>query len=252
MWMPKPLPTTRTPKKPDPNAPFSGSHQNRSPFRGAGHVTCAAELFLCMVIVGITGGIASGKSTITRMLAEQGAETGSADADARAVLADDPLTLEMVLRTFPEAKTAEGHLDRAKLAARIFSDRDARERLEAILHPVIIARMSDKIAAARLAGPGVLAYETPLLYEARLEPLFDKVIAALATPELQRARLQVRASEAGRDPLTEDELTARLGAQMPPEEKARRADFVIRTDGSLAATGAQVREVWEQLTRRDA
>ena len=200
-----------------------------------------------MIIVGVTGGIAGGKSTVTRMLANLGAEVRSADEDARAVLADGSPALAAVLAAFPEARAEDGALSRALLARRIFADPGARARLEAILHPAIIARMTGAITAARSADPGVLAYETPLLYEARLEALFDAVIAVLATPELQRERLQARERAANRNPLTEDELSARLGAQIPPEEKARRADFVIRTDGTLADTEAQVRRVWERL-----
>ena len=200
-----------------------------------------------MIIVGVTGGIAGGKSAVTGMLGALGAQTRSADDDARIVLADGSPLLADVFAVFPEVRAADGSLDRARLAGRIFADPVSRAHLEAILHPAIIARMTEAITAGRGAGPGVLAYETPLLYEARLEPLFDRVIAVLATPALQRERLQARERAAGRDPLTEDELSARLGAQIPPEEKARRADFVIRTDGSLAETEAEVRRIWARL-----
>jgi len=105
-------------------------------------------------------------------------------------------------------------------------------------------------AARREEGPGVLAYETPLLYEVGLEPLFDLVVATLATPALQAERLQARERAAGRDPLSASDFAARLASQIDPAEKARRADFVIRTDGPLAHTEAQVRHVWESLSRR--
>ncbi len=164
------------------------------------------------------------------------------------MLADGSPTLAAVLDAFPQARAEDGGLDRARLAAHIFADAAARTKLEAIMHPAIIARMQKAIADARAdAGSGVLVYETPLLYEARLENLFDTVIAVLATPELQRERLQARERRGGRDPLSEEELSARLSAQMPSEEKARRADFVIHTTGSLAETEAQVQRVWEEL-----
>lgn len=198
-----------------------------------------------MQILGVTGGIASGKSTVTRMLADLGAETRSADLDARAALADGSPILSAVLSAFPSARAADGTLDRAALAARIFADPSARARLEAITHPAIIARMRAAITEARAAGPGVLAYETPLLYEADLEPLFDTIVAVLATPELQAARLQDREAQAGRPPLPPEQIAARLSAQIPPEEKARRAHHIIRTDGTLAETEAQVRRLWE-------
>jgi dephospho-CoA kinase len=204
-----------------------------------------------MRIVGLTGGIASGKSTVGRLFAALGAVVHSADEDARQVLADGSPVLAEVLAAFPDVRRPDGTLDRARLGARIFADPSARIRLEAIMHPAIIARMRRGIdeAAARRAssGPGVLVYETPLLYEAGLETLFDVVVAVLATPEQQRERLQARERAAGRDPLSASELAARLTAQLSPQEKARRADHVIRTDGPLEETEAQVRQLWNEL-----
>ncbi len=199
-------------------------------------------------VLGITGGIACGKSTVTRMLAERGAQTASADEDARAVVAPDSPTLPAVREAFPEAFSADGALDRAALGRRVFSDPAARERLEAITHPAIIARMRAVIDAARRdPAPGVLAYEVPLLYEAGLESLFDAVLAVVCSPEVQAARLQAREAAAGRPPLTPEAMAGRLAAQMPVTEKARRADFVVRTDGSLEETQAQVAAVWGRL-----
>ncbi len=197
-----------------------------------------------MKIVGLTGGIASGKSTVARMFAALGAATRSADEDARAVLADDSFLLSAVIAAFPDAATESGGLDRARLGARIFADVDARARLEALLHPAIIARMRAAIAQARAAGPGVLVYETPLLYEANLKEMFDVIVALVASAETRRARLQERERAAGRAPLSSSALDERLSAQLSSEEKARRADFVLYTDGSLAETEAQVRALY--------
>lgn len=203
-----------------------------------------------MNIVGLTGGIASGKSTVARMFAALGAITCSADEDARAVLANISPLLGAVLAAFPEAVAQDGGLDRARLGARIFADPDARKRLEGLLHPAIITRMSAAIADARAAdGPGVLVYETPLLFEANLENLFDVVVAVLATPQAQRERLQARERAAGRAPLSASGLADRLTAQLSSEEKACRANYVLRTDGSLAETEAQVRALWQRLDR---
>ena len=200
-----------------------------------------------MHIVGITGSIASGKSVVTRMLGELGARTLSADVDARAALADGSPTLASVLAAFPEARSPGGALDRAGLAARIYQDTDARQKLEAITHPAIIARMRRAISDARLAGPGVLVYETPLLYEAGLEGLFDTIIAVQATPGQQQERLQARETAAGRPALTKRELTERLQAQFSTEEKARRAHFVVPTSGSLEETRHAVETIWPRL-----
>lgn len=197
-----------------------------------------------MIVVGITGGIASGKSTVTRMLADRGAETRSADEDARAILADNSPVLDALLAAFPEARRSDGTLDRATLAGRIFAEPEARARLEAITHPAIIARMTAAIADARTRErEGLLVYETPLLYEAGLADLFDAVIAVIATPELQAERLQAREATAGRAPLPPEAVAARLAAQMPPEEKARRAAYVVRTDVPLEETREQVRQI---------
>jgi dephospho-CoA kinase len=178
------------------------------------------------------------------MLADQGAQTRSADEDARTILEEGSPTLAAVLAAFPDTRRVDGSLDRAALAAHIFAESQARERLEAITHPVIIARMTGAIRAARdSGGPGLFVYETPLLYEAGLADLFDAVIAVLATPELQAARLQEREAAAGRPPLLTEAIADRLAAQMPPEEKARRADYIIRTDLSLEETREQVRNI---------
>jgi dephospho-CoA kinase len=102
--------------------------------------------------------------------------------------------------------------------------------------------MREAIAAARAApaAPGLLVYETPLLYEAGLEDLFDTVVTVLASADLQARRLQEREAAAGRPPLSDAQISERFRAQLSSEEKARRADHVIRTDGSLSDTRAQV------------
>jgi dephospho-CoA kinase len=201
-----------------------------------------------MKIIGMTGGIASGKSTVTRMLAERGAIVYSADEDARAVVAPGTPGLAAVLEAFPEVRAADGSLDRAALGARIFADPEARARLDALTHPAIVARMRKVIAEARAGGePGVLVYEVPLLYEAGRESLFDAIIAVLATPAHQAERLQTREAAKGRPPLSEEAIAERLASQLSPEEKARRANYVIRTDVPLEETEAQVEKLWEQL-----
>ena len=202
-----------------------------------------------MYILGITGGIATGKSTVTRLLGEFGARTASADADARVVVAPGSPALASVFTAFPEARSGDGTLDRAALARRIFADDDARKRLESITHPAIIARMRAVIDAARRdPSPGVLAYEVPLLYEAGLESLFDSVLVVTCSAGEQAARIQQREADAGRPPLGADALADRLAAQMPVEEKARRADHVIRTDSSLEETRGQAKALWAELT----
>jgi dephospho-CoA kinase len=200
-----------------------------------------------MRIAGITGGIASGKSTVAALFAACGAQTRSADEDARAILQPDSPALDAVFAAFPAARSGDGTLDRAALASRIFADAGARRRLEAIMHPAIVARMREAITEARQAGPGLLVYETPLLYEAGLEGLFDIVIAVKATPALQAMRLREREVAAGRPPLTDEAVAARLAAQLSPEEKARRAHYVIATDVSLEETRSRVNDILREI-----
>lgn len=201
-----------------------------------------------MKIIGITGGIASGKSTVTKMFEKLGATVLSADLDARAVLAPNTLALASVFTLFPETRKTDGTLDRSALAQRIFTSSEDKSRLEAITHPAIIARMENAIYTARGSGnDGLLFYEVPLLYERNLAYLFDAVVAVLATPALQAERLQARESAAGRRPLSEQEVTNRLASQMPPEAKAARAFSVVRTDTTLDAAEKQVREIWTKL-----
>jgi dephospho-CoA kinase len=202
-----------------------------------------------MRVLALTGGIAEGKSTVARLLAEQGAQVASADDDARGVLTEPGAPLDAVLAAFPEARTPEGAIDRTALARRIFADPDARRRLNALIHPAVRRRMRSLIDAARRdPRSGVLIYEVPLLYEGGLETWFDAVIVAHATPQAQAERLQAREAAAGRPPLTDDEIARRLAAQLPSIEKARRADYVVRTDVPLDQTRTEVVALWAQLS----
>lgn len=187
-----------------------------------------------MQVWAITGGIACGKSAVAALFAACGAQVGSADADARAVLAE-PEVVAALAAAFPEAVSVEGGVDRTALGASIFADAAARANLNGIMHPAIRRRMRAAIDAAR-ANPaqGLLLYEVPLLYEGGLETWFDGVIVVAASAAVQRERLSVRA------PLTDAELDQRLAAQMPVDEKVRRADLVVRTDVPMAQTRAEV------------
>jgi dephospho-CoA kinase len=204
--------------------------------------------FIIMKVLGVTGGIACGKSYVTGLFARWGARTASADEDARAVVLPGSSTLEAVLAIFPEARSPKNTLDRARLAARIFGDTNARAELEAILHPAIFARMLDAVATARASADAPLfAYEVPLLFEKDRAAMFDATLAVVCSPETQAARLQERERAAGRPMLAPEQITERLSAQLPNDEKARRADFVIRTDGTPTDTESQARSVWRAV-----
>jgi dephospho-CoA kinase len=214
-----------------------------------------------MNVYALTGGIASGKSTVAQMFADLGAEVRSADIDAREVLIPPSPTLQAVLTAFPDVQNPDGTVNRQRLGEQIFSDPEARQRLNAIMHPAIRLRMRAAIDSARSSDcndspcsleerAGVLLYEVPLLYEGGLETWFDGVVVVLANRALQAERLQAREAKAGRPPLTEEQIAERLQAQMSPEEKAERADFVIRTDIPLRETEAEVRQIWQRWQHR--
>lgn len=197
-----------------------------------------------MRILGLTGGIGSGKSTVARMLAACGAEIIDADVLAREVVQPGSPTLARVVARFgADLLTPDGALDRPRLARLIFGDDRARADLDAIMHPAIALRAQEEIAARAARGATVVIYDVPLLFETGLDRAFPEVIVVSAPPEVQRARL------AARDGLADAEIAARLRAQLPLSEKVRRATHVIDNGGVLAETDRQVRALWAELAR---
>ncbi len=175
-----------------------------------------------MRVVGLTGGIATGKSTFGAALRARGVPVVDADALARTVVEPGSPALAEIVRTFGEGiLDAEGALDRKKLGAIVFADPGARRRLEAITHPAIREAMVEE--TLRLAGLGhdLVFYDAPLLFEVGLDGALDCVVVVWAPRDAQRARV-VR-----RDGITPAEADARLTAQLPVDAKAARADFVI-------------------------
>ncbi|MBC8140801.1 MAG: dephospho-CoA kinase [Armatimonadetes bacterium] len=202
-----------------------------------------------MKTLGVTGGIACGKSFVTAQLSQWGAQTASADADAREVVLPGTPTLETVFAAFPESRLPGGMLNRRYLAERTFGDPDVRAKLESLLHPAIFARMEATISTARTSDDApLLAYEVPLLFEKNRESLFDETLAVVCSPEMQAERLQARELAKNGGTLTSEQIAERLAAQLSNEEKASRADFVIYTDGTEADTTEQARAVWRELT----
>ncbi|WP_395093851.1 dephospho-CoA kinase [Armatimonas sp.] len=189
-----------------------------------------------MYIWAITGGIACGKSTVSQLFAECGARIASADDDARTVLAENSPTRAAVLELF-------GTVERAELATKIFGDPDARAKLNSLMHPAIRQQMRAAIGAAQAdSTQGLLLYEVPLLYEGTLDTWFQGVIAVAANRKTQLARLKARG-------LSDEAARQRLAAQLDPEEKVRRADFVVRTDVPLAETRAAVLTIYQAITQ---
>ncbi len=195
-----------------------------------------------MRVLGITGGIATGKSTITHMLAELGAPTISADAVARALLASGTPTTAAVLAAFPSCAASENTVNRRALAQIIFSDAEARTRLEALMHPPIIDALRVQIAAWRASDTAsAAAAEIPLLFEAGLENDVDVIVVAACAENTQKERL------CARDGISEAEAQRQIAAQWPLSEKAARAGKVITTDKDLEDTRRQVEALWRSV-----
>lgn len=197
-----------------------------------------------MPLIGLTGGIATGKSAATRMLAQRGATTFSADEAARAVLVRNGPALHRIVQEFgPEMLTPLGDLDRARLGRTVFADSEARQKLEQILHPLIRSLLRTQIEAAqRDLGPNALIIvEIPLLYEGGLETWFDQVIVLTAPESIQIDRLRLR------NGLDAAEADRRIAAQWPLKRKVARADHVLVNDGSLSQLEAAIKNIWPLL-----
>jgi dephospho-CoA kinase len=196
-----------------------------------------------MRVVGLTGGIASGKSTVTAMFRQLGAEVIDADQVARDVVEPGTPGLEEVARRFPGVVDAAGRLDRVALGRRVFADPDERRALEAIVHPRIREEVARRTEALARAGVTVVLYDAALLIENGLHRGMDGVVLVSAPESVQRARL------AARDGLDEAAITARLAAQLPLADKRAHATWVVDNGGSLDDTRAQVRRIWEDIRR---
>lgn len=194
------------------------------------------------VIVGLTGGIASGKSTVTSMLRARGVEVIDADQIAREIVQPGEEALAEIVATFgPEVLAADGTLDRPKLGARVFGDAEARGKLNMITHPRIAQRMWSKAEAASAAGHGWVVYDAALLVENGIHHMLDSLIVVAASRAAQVARVVAR------DGLSEAEAEARIAAQLPLEHKIAAADYVIWNDGALSETAASVDAMYGQI-----
>jgi dephospho-CoA kinase len=193
--------------------------------------------------LGLTGGIASGKSTVAAMFVELGARLIDTDVIARKVVAKGSPALKIIVKTFgPDVLDPNGELDRRRLREHIFADRKAREKLNAIVHPAVAAEV--QIELKRIAGeaPKVVALvDVPLLYETNTDKRYDAVVVVYVPAEVQIERLM------GRDGVGREAAEQSLKAQMPLEEKRKKAQFVVDNSGTLQETRNQVKAVWQTL-----
>ena len=198
-----------------------------------------------ILVLGITGNIASGKSTVSKELAHRGAVVLDADQLAREVVASGSSALKKVVKLFgTEILQKDGDLDRDRLGQMVFADVKVRAMLNGIIHPEIAKKSIEQLQQLRetTAAP-LIIYEAPLLFEVGAETRVDKVLVVKIDPEEQLRRLMAR------DRLSEADAQQRMDSQMQQEKKIIRADFVIDNSGTLVETQKQVDALWEQLVK---
>ncbi|MBT2574132.1 dephospho-CoA kinase [Bacillus sp. ISL-51] len=195
------------------------------------------------LVIGLTGGIASGKSTVARMLIERGITVIDADIIAKQAVEKGMPAYGQIIDAFGEDILLEnGELDRRKLGSIVFTDEQKRLALNKIVHPAVRAEMMKQRDEAVSRHESFVVLDIPLLYESKLEYLVDKVIVVTVTAETQLKRLMERNS------LTEEEALSRITSQMPLVDKTKRADNVIDNSGSVEKTKQQLDDILKSLS----
>jgi dephospho-CoA kinase len=197
-----------------------------------------------MLLVGLTGGLGAGKSTVARMLAARGAVIVDADELAARALEPGTRAYERVCGLFGDQVVGPaGRLDRAAIAARVFEDPEKRRALESIVHPEVFRMLAETVESRRDSGD-ILVFDVPLLVETGFQDACDVVVVVAAPREHQIERVM---RDRG---MSETEARARLGAQVPDAEREASADLVLRNDGDLTSLEVRVDELWSELRRR--
>jgi dephospho-CoA kinase len=191
-------------------------------------------------VIGLTGGVGTGKTTVARMFRREGAAVIDADKVARAMVRPGSPAIRKIARQFDRGVvTPRGTLDRRRLGELVFGDSRLRKRLERILHPLILKDIREKARDSRKA---LVVIDAPLLFETGLEKSVDAVVVVRTSPRTQVRRAMARTG------LSRGEILSRIAAQLPLKDKVRSADFVIDNNGTLQQTEKQVkvirRSVW--------
>ena len=197
------------------------------------------------ILVGLTGGISTGKSVVSMMFAHLGARVIDADVLAREVVAPgQPAHAAIVAEFGPDVLQPDGYLDRKRLGAIVFGDPERRRRLEAITHPAVRQRQQRILSVLEEEEfEGVVIWDVPLLFETKSAGTMDRVVVVVADEPTQLARLMAR------DGSAEPDARARMASQMPLSDKAKQAHYVIDNSGTRAETEKQVREVHRALLK---
>ncbi len=197
-----------------------------------------------MIRVGVTGGIATGKSTVARMFGARGAAVLDADELVRELQYPGMPVHDAIVEAFgTDILHDDGTIDRKSLGDLVFRDATLRRRLEAIVHPALVSAVEQRVVEFQTQGIPICVVELPLLIEAESEHRYDWVVVVTATEEVQVKRLM---ADRG---LTRDEALARIRSQMPLKEKVKRAHFVVENGGDLKETEGRVQEIYDALLR---
>ena len=198
-----------------------------------------------MLVVGLTGGIGSGKSTFAALLAERGAQIIDADLLGRDALRPGERAWHDVVATFGDEVLVEHtmNIDRKKLAGIVFNDKEKLAALNAITHPVIMGGIADRLEGLRNTND-VVVLDAALIVELGLAESVDLVVVVTADVDVRRKRLaELRG-------LSHEDILARIGAQASEEDLIAKADIVVHNDGDLTALAAEADRVWAELSRR--
>ena len=203
------------------------------------------------IIVGITGGIACGKSTVTELLAEKGAISINVDRVGHQLLKRGSSVMDKLIAVFGKGILDEsGDVSREKLGEIVFNDKSARERLNAIMHPPIVEQSRARARQLVAEAPTrVVLIDAPLLIEAGAQDTVDIIVVVTASTEIQLQRILDR-SVAQNRPLERSEAQARIDAQMPLSEKIEYADFVIENNNTVDELRQKVGLLWQELKRK--
>ncbi len=190
------------------------------------------------LIIGLTGGIASGKSTVSKMLVDLGIPVIDADIEARLAVEQGETAYNDIVRYFgQEILSPNGNINREKLGSIVFHDEEKRKALNSFVHPAVRARMLARVEDAKKTGEKAIVLDIPLLIEGNLQYMADKILLVYVNEETQLQRLMER------NQFSEEEALARMNSQMPIDEKIKHADKIIDNNGTIAETKQQLMQI---------
>ncbi len=198
-----------------------------------------------MVVIGVTGGVGTGKSTVAKMFKQLGATVLDADVIAHQVMEPKRLAWRQIVKQFGEAMLNDDQtINRKQLAARIFADEEARKRLERIIHPQVLRHIKQQLPRLKRRRVSAVVLDVPLLLEVGAQRLVDVVVVVTAPPEVQQERLHAKHG------WSEEEIAARRGAQWDVPAKVALADYVVENRHGLEATRTQVKQIWKHVSSK--